>query len=601
MNRNIERTAALHELMAKKGVDAYIILTDDFHASEYVNDYFKCREYISGFNGSAGTLVVTADDACLWTDGRYFIQAAEQLAGGTVRLMKMGEPGVPTLVEYLKDNLADGSTVGYDGRTVNADFADMLEFALQDKNVSFEGNHDLVGDLWENRPAFPAAPVWELSAEYTGMTRGEKLALIRSAVADKGADCFVLSSVDDIAWLFNLRGGDVEHNPVFMSYTVISEEETVLFANVGSFSAELEARLKAEGISLREYPDVYEYVKHIPEGSRVLLDRSKVNVALLNAIPEGCETVFAMNPTTVFKGRKTETEMENIRKAHIQDGVAVTKLHYWLHLMESEPEFLEGRLTELDVAAKLLELRQERPGYLDLSFGSIVATGAHGAINHYSPDEESNAVIEKDNFLLMDTGGQYYEGTTDITRTIAMGELTYEQKRNYTAVLRANLNLAALKFRYGCNGSNLDAVCRAALWELGLDFNHGTGHGVGYLLNVHEGPQRIRVQASGGAEVTFEHGMLTSDEPGVYLEGEYGIRLENLMLCVNDRETSFGKFMRFETVTMVPFDRRAILPEEMNSSEKQLLNEYHAKVYETIAPYLTEDERAWLKEETKAI
>lgn len=594
-----ERITALREKMRERGIDAYIILTDDFHASEYVNSYFKCRAYISGFTGSAGTLLVMENSACLWTDGRYFLQAAQQLDGSGIELMKQGNPGVPMLNDYLFNHLSEGSTVAYDGRTVNAGFAARLKRSLSAKKLNYIENVDLVGELWDNRPAFPAAPIWELSSEYTGEARSEKLSKIRDEVKKLGADSFLLASLDDIAWLYNLRGSDVAFNPVFMSYSIVFENEAVIYAAPGAFSDELIGTLLADGVSVKPYLQVYEDTKTL--SGKLLLDSGKVNVALLNAVSSDVKVINNTNPTTVLKSRKTETEMENIRKAHIQDGVAVTKHMYWLRQMEHDSEYLEGRLTELDVSAKLLSFREARPGFIDQSFRPIIATGEHGAIVHYSVTEESNAVIQKDNFILMDTGGQYFEGTTDITRTVSMGELSYDKKLAYTAVLRGNLNLAAAKFRYGTTGTNLDAIAREPLWELGYDFNHGTGHGVGYLLNVHEGPQRIRPGVGDGSEVRFEHGMLTSDEPGVYLEGQYGIRLENLVLCLEDKETECGKFMRFEPVTMVPFDRRAILPEAMSDRERRLLNDYHRKVFENISPFLTAEETEWLKAETAEI
>lgn len=596
MNGNIKKIADLRELMAHHGIDTYIILTDDFHASEYVNEFFKCREYISSFSGSAGTLVVTAEDACLWTDGRYFLQAAEQLRDGAVKLMKMNEPGVPAIIEYLKANVKEGSTVGYDGRTVNAGFAIRLKKTL---NAKFIENVDLVGDMWDDRPAFPASPVWELSADYTGTARSEKLAELRENIKKYNADSLLLASLDDIAWLYNLRGSDVKNNPVFMSYSIVNMDNAVIYAAPEAFSAELTEKLKADGVTVKPYFDAYKDITALKDGSTLLLEKDKVNIALLNSVPKTVHILSAVNPTTLPKAIKTEREMENIRKAHIQDGVAVTKLLYWLRELEKAAE-LES-CTELDIAEKLAKLRAERPGFVDLSFESIIAAGSNGAIVHYSPDEKSNAHVVKDSFLLMDTGGQYYEGTTDITRTIATGELTYEQKLHYTAVLRGNLDLAMTKFRYGCGGEHLDAICRAPLWELGLDYNHGTGHGVGYLLNVHEGPQRIRWAKGTGTDAPMEHGMLTSDEPGIYLEGRYGIRLENLMLTLNYSENENGRFMCFETVTMVPFDRRAILKEELSARELRFLNEYHKKIYETISPYLTAEESAWLKEETREI
>lgn len=592
-----ERLAHLRQRMEAHGIDAYVIMTDDFHASEYVDVYFKCRAYISGFTGSAGTLVVTADEAGVWTDGRYFLQAGQQLADTGITLRKMGEPGVPTISAYLREALNNGQCLGYDGRTVNAAFADSLREALAGKDIRYVETVDLVGELWDDRPPFPAHPVWDLPVCYAGKSRGEKMAALRAKMAEYGADRFLLASLDDIAWLYNLRGGDVAYNPVFMSYTVVEQDKAILYVAPEAVSSELKTVLQQDGIELRPYLQVYEDVKYLPEGSTLLLDRGTVNMALLCALPQGVQLINRPNPTMVAKAVKTPVEMANIRVAHVQDGVAMTKLIYWLHQMVAAGEIQKGNITELDVAAKLLSFRRERPGFLDESFDPIVGTGAHGAIIHYAPTEESNVPVELNTYLLMDTGGQYWQGTTDITRTVAMGQVGEEEKRYYTAVLRGNLNLAAVRFKYGCTGGNLDVLSRSALWELGYDFNHGTGHGVGYLLNVHEGPQRIRLKCTGD-DVVLEEGMLTSDEPGAYLEGKFGIRLENLMLCVKAGKTDTAQFMRFEPVTMVPFDRASILPEMMSDRELALLNAYHAQVYAAVSPYLTEDERAWLAQET---
>ena len=594
------RLAALRESMLRHGVDAYLVLTDDFHASEYVDRYFKCRKWLSGFRGSAGTLVVTADEAGLWTDGRYFLAAAEQLRGTGVELRRMGEPGVPTIPEYLKQTLKDGQCLGYDGRTVTDAYARTLRTALFGREIRYAETLDLVGELWTDRPPFPAHPIWELEERFAGRSRADKLRFLREKMAAFGADWHLLSSLDDIAWLFNLRGGDVAYSPVFYSYTLLSEDHAILYAAPEAFGAELRARLEADGVTIRPYLQIYEDLKALPGGKKLLLSRARTNVALIGAVPPGVELIDKPNPSTLAKAEKNPVEMENERLAHVQDGVAVTKMIHWLREEEKSGAIARGELTELDVSEKLLGFRRERPDFVDQSFSPIVAAGEHGAIVHYEATEESNAPVRPDSFLLVDTGGHYLQGSTDITRTVAIGTLSEEQKRHYTAVLRGHLDVAAACFRHGCTGVNLDVLARMPLWELGLDYNHGTGHGVGYLLNVHEGPQglRLRDQNSGAP---FEEGMLTSDEPGLYLAGQYGIRIENLMLCVRTRQTEHGQFMGFEPVTMVPYERRAILPDMLTERELAQLNEYHAKVYERLSPWLDEDERAWLAEETAAI
>ena len=594
------RLAALRDSMLRHGVDAYLVLTDDFHASEYVDRYFKCRKWLSGFRGSAGTLVVTADEAGLWTDGRYFLAAAEQLRGTGIELRRMGEPGVPTIPEYLKQTLKDGQCLGYDGRTVTDAYARTLRTALFGREIRYAETLDLVGELWTDRPPFPAHPIWELEERFAGRSRADKLRFLREKMAAFGADWHLLSSLDDIAWLFNLRGGDVAYSPVFYSYTLLSEDHAILYAAPEAFGAELRARLEADGVTIRPYLQIYEDLKALPGGKKLLLSRARTNVALIGAVPPGVELIDKPNPSTLAKAEKNPVEMENERLAHVQDGVAVTKMIHWLREEEKSGAIARGELTELDVSEKLLGFRRERPGFVDQSFSPIVAAGEHGAIVHYEATEESNAPVRPDNFLLVDTGGHYLQGSTDITRTVAIGALSEEQKRHYTAVLRGHLDVAAACFKHGCTGVNLDVLARMPLWELGLDYNHGTGHGVGYLLNVHEGPQglRLRDQNSGAP---FEEGMLTSDEPGLYLAGQYGIRIENLMLCVRTRQTEHGQFMGFEPVTMVPYERRAILPDMLTERELAQLNEYHAKVYERLSPWLDEDERAWLAEETAAI
>ncbi len=595
-----ERVAALREKMREKGVDAYLVLTDDFHASEYVDRYFKCRKWLSGFRGSAGTLVVTADEAGLWTDGRYFLAAAEQLEGTGIALRKMGEPGVPTIPEYLKAALKDGQCLGYDGRTVTDGYAQNLKKALDGKRIRYAETIDLVGEIWTDRPPFPAHPVWELDEAYAGQSRGDKLRAVREKMGALGADWHLLASLDDIAWLYNLRGGDVAYSPVFYAYTLLSADHAILYAAPEAFSEEIRAKLAADGVTLRPYLQVYEDLKALPAGQSLLLSRTGVNVALIGAVPESLRLIDRPNPSTLMKACKNPVERENERQAHVQDGVAVTRMIRWLRQQEDSGAIARGELSELDVCAQLLGYRKERPGFVDQSFSPIVAAGEHGAIVHYEPTEETNIPVRNNSFLLVDTGGHYMQGSTDITRTVAIGSLSEEQKRHYTAVLRGHLDVAAACFKHGCTGAHLDALARIPLWELGLDYNHGTGHGVGYLLNVHEGPQGLSLRDPRRAAV-FEEGMLTSDEPGLYFTGRYGIRIENLMLCVKGEKTEYGQFMGFEMVTMVPYERRAILPEMLTERELAQLNAYHAEVCRRLSPWLDAEERAWLEAETAPI
>ena len=591
-----ERITALRERMKEKKIDAYLVPTDDFHASEYVGEYFKCRKYITGFTGSAGTAVIMQDMAGLWTDGRYFIQAAAQLEGTGVDLFKMGEPGVPTIHQFLEEKLGEGMCLGFDGRTISAKEAAELSEALGKKGASLSVDYDLVGEVWEDRPALSCEPVMELDVKWAGESRADKCAKIRKAMEEKGADAFVLTSLDDIAWLLNIRGGDVHCCPVVLSYLVMTQKEIKLFANEKAFPAEVLDALAKDGVTLLPYDSIYEYVKTFAKDMKVLLCKQKANSRLVSNIPSEVEILDEENLTLLPKAIKNPVEVENERIAHIRDGVALTKFIYWL-----KKNVGKIPMTELSAEEKLYSFRAQQENFIDNSFDPIISYGVHAAINHYSATPETDIPIEPRSFLLADTGGNYYEGTTDTTRTIVMGPVTDEQKKFFTAVLRGMLNLGNAKFRYGCTGVNLDYLARGPLWELGQDFNHGTGHGVGYLLNVHEGPNSFRWKVVPGNNAVLEEGMITSDEPGYYVEDGYGIRHENMIVCKKAEKTQFGQFMCFEFLTMVPFDLDAVVPEQMTAHERELLNNYHAQVYEKISPYLDEDEKAWLKEATRAI
>lgn len=592
-----ERISALRRLMKEKNIDAYLVPTDDFHGSEYVGDHFKCREYITGFTGSAGTAVIMQDMAGLWTDGRYFIQAAAQLEGSGIELFRSGEPDVPTVHQFLKEKLQAGMCLGFDGRTVSAAECSALEKLLEKEQITFVTDEDLVGRIWENRPALSCEPAMELDVRWTGKTRADKCAEIREQMRQKGADIFVLSSLDDIAWLLNIRGNDVHCNPVVLSYLAMTCEKIFLFADPRAFSAELYSRLQADGIELHPYNEIYSYLAHIADGNTVLLSGKKVNSRMAGAVSAGVTVLDEENLTLLPKAVKNAVETENERAAHIKDGTAVTKFIYWL-----KQNVGKEKITELSAAEKLYALREEQENFMGNSFDPIIAYGEHGAIVHYSASPETDAPLEAKGMVLADTGGHYLEGTTDITRTIVLGPVTDKEKKYFTAVLRGNLNLAAARFKYGCTGLNLDYLARGPLWEMGEDYNHGTGHGVGYLLNVHEGPNGFRwKEIPGNPAAVLEEGMITSDEPGYYLENEFGIRHENLVLCKKAEKTSYGQFMKFEVLTMVPFDLDGVEPEQMNEHERRLLNEYHKEVYRNIAPNLNEEERTWLKEATREI
>lgn len=585
----------LRTRMQETGIDAYLIMTDDFHGSEYVGDYFKCREYISGFTGSAGVLLVMKEKAGLWTDGRYFLQAQKQLAGSGITLYRSGQPGVPSLEEFLEKQLTENMVLGFDGRCVMADYAGELEEKMTRKKVRINTNLDLVGEIWKNRPALSKEPVWILEENYAGKSRKEKIAEVRKKMQEQNAQWFLLASLEDICWLLNVRGNDVECTPVVLSYLLMSEQQLYWYVQTEAVPASVRNTLAQDGVILREYEEIYTDVAGLPKGTTVLADRGHLNAALVRQISADVTTMDVMNPTCMLKAVKNPVEVENERIAHLRDGVAVTRFLFWI-----KQKIGRERITECSAAARLEEFRREQEHYLGASFAPIMAYGAHGAIVHYSADAQSDAECRPEGFLLADTGGHYREGTTDITRTIALGPLTREEQELYTTVLRGHIHLSDARFLRGCTGVSLDGLARMPLWEKGYDYNHGTGHGVGYLLSVHEGPNsfRYRPSAKRGNDCVLEEGMITSNEPGVYLEGKFGIRLENLLVCVRERENGYGRFLHFEPLTMVPFERAAILPEKMTRQELHWLDTYHRRVRETLSPYLTEEENLWLATET---
>lgn len=592
-----ERLQALREQMRSRKFAAYIVPTDDFHSSEYVGDYFKAREYLSGFTGSAGTLLVEPDRAALWTDGRYFLQAKEQLKGSGITLMKSGQPDVPTLPDYLGERLSERDVVGFDGRCVTGAFVEKLKEKLAGKQIDFDGEEDLADLVWLDRPRLLAKPVWELSVDYTGLSREEKLVKVREKMTEKQADAFLTTALDEIAWLLNLRGDDVRNTPVFLSYLLLTENSVVLCAQKRAFSEEIQEKLVHAGVSLYPYESIEEQVASLAAGTRLLADDRRVNYRLLQAVPGGVKRIGGESPIEMLKAVKTPQELENIRRAHVKDGVAVTRFIRWL-----KTHVGKETVTEISAAEKLEQFRSEREGYLGPSFDPIIAYGPHGAIVHYEALPETDAVIEPAGVCLADTGGHYIEGTTDITRTIVLGELTAEERKAYTLVLKGHLRLGAAKFPQGVCGQNLDALAREPLWQEGLDYNHGTGHGVGYLLSVHEGPQGFRWRITKEtACVPLEEGMILSNEPGLYMTEKFGVRHENLVLVRKGEKNDFGQFMYLEPLTMVPFDREGIDVSLMTGEEIGLLNAYHKKVYEALSPYFTGEELTWLEKATAAL
>ncbi len=592
-----ERLNSLRTLMRERGMDAYLVPTADFHESEYVGDYFKCRSFMTGFTGSAGTLVVTLEDAALWVDGRYFVQAGNQLKGSSVRLMKMGEEGVPEISDFIIDAVKEGGCLGFDGRVVDSFTGLELEKRLDEKGASVKYQEDLIDQVWTDRPALSARPVWILKEEFAGKSASEKLSDLRGEMKKAGASVHVLTSLDDIAWLLNIRGDDVRCNPVVLSYLAVTGTEAFLFINPQVLDQETEAYLKGLGITLKPYDEIYEYIKTL-QNEKVLLETARVNYAIIRGLDSSNEIINQMNPTVLAKAVKNPVEIENMKKAHIKDGVVMARFACWL-----KKNIGKIPMDEISLEKKLDSMRFETEGNLGLSFDTISAYGANAAMCHYSATEETNTPVESRGFYLVDSGGQYYEGTTDITRTFAMGPLTKEEKEHYTLVLISMLRLGDVKFPYGARGLTLDYAARQVFWDRGLNFNHGTGHGVGYLLNVHERPVGIRwkMVPERMDSCVLEPGMISSDEPGIYIEGSHGIRTENLMLCVKREKNEYGQFLGFEYLTCAPIDLDGVEKSLMTDHDVELLNRYHAHVYETLSPYLEGEEKEWLKEATRAI
>lgn len=593
-----ERIKALRQEMTKRGIDMYIVPTSDFHESEYVGDYFKARKYITGFTGSAGTAVITMDEAGLWTDGRYFIQAENQLKGTPVTLFKMAEEGVPTVKEYVEQNLKEGQCLGFDGRVINGKAGDEYEEIVNAKNGTMYVSEDLVDLIWADRPALPAEPVFILTQEYVGESTQDKLARLREKMKEEGATAHILTSLYDIAWLLNVRGNDISHVPVVLSFVCVTENGCCWYVHQKVLNEEVKTYLQVNNIQVKDYNDIYADVEALAGDEVVLMDKSVVNFRICHSLKPEIKVISKTNPTELMKAIKNPVELANTRKAHIKDGVAFTKFMYWVKKNIGKLE-----MTELSASDYLEERRREQEHCIDLSFDTISAYGANAAMMHYSATPESNATLKPEGFLLVDSGGHYLEGSTDITRTIALGKLSEEEKLHFTAVCRATLNLADAKFLYGCRGINLDILARGPLWDMGIDYKCGTGHGVGHILNVHEGPNgfRWRIVPERNDSCVLEEGMITTDEPGVYLEGKYGIRTENELICRKGEKNEYGQFMYFENITFAPIDLDAILPEEMSKAEKRRLNDYHKAVYETLSPYMTEEENIWLKEYTRAI
>lgn len=592
-----ERITKLRALMAEKNISMYIVPTADFHQSEYVGEHFKARKYITGFTGSAGTAVITMDSAGLWTDGRYFLQAEKQLEGTTVELFKMGEPKVPTIEEYIENTLPEGGILGFDGRVVSMGNGQDYEKIVEKKNGSIKYECDLIDHIWEERPPLSEKPAFALDIKYTGESTASKLKRVREAMEAAGANTHIITSLDDIAWLLNIRGDDIEFFPLILSYVIVTTDEVHLFINENKLSDEIKSELIKNGVTnFHPYNDVYEEAKNFTASNVLLIDPVRMNYALYNNIPKDVKKIEKENPCVLFKAMKNPTEIENIKNAHIKDGIANTKFMYWL-----KQNVGKEKITEMSASNKLEELRAQQEGFIRPSFEPICAFGEHGAIVHYTSSPETDVELKEGSLFLTDTGAGYYEGSTDITRTIAFGEIPQVMKDHFTLTLQSNLRLAHARFLYGCNGMNLDILARAPFWENNLNFNHGTGHGVGYLMNIHEAPTGFRWQYRAHEVHQIEEGMVLTDEPGIYIAGSHGVRIENELLACKGEKNEYGQFMYFETITYAPIDLDAVNPEMLSIQEKAWLNEYHKTVYDKISPYLNEEEKQWLKEYTREI
>lgn len=585
MGEIIKRISLLREAMKQQGISACIIPGTDPHAGEYIADYWKERQWISGFDGSAGTAVITSNGAGLWTDSRYFLHAEEQLDGTGIELMRQGLPETLEILPWLATQLKAGEKVGVNAQMFSSNAYTSMKTELKISDLDLI-SINLPGKAWTDRPPLPQNPFFVFNIQYTGKATTEKLTLVRAEMKKTHADVFVISALDDIAWLFNIRGKDVDYNPVVISYALVDSEKATLYITPEKLTPETNLYLQSQGVTVAPYLAIYDELKQLSPSKAVLVDGSKLNQALFESIPAGCAIRNTMSPVFKLKSIKNEVEMEGYRRAMLKDGVALTRFFIWL-----EENVKSGNLTEISIDKKLLQFRSEQENFVGESFGTIAGYAAHGAIVHYSATPESAATLKAENILLIDSGGQYLDGTTDITRTVALGTPTAQQKTDNTLVLKGHIALTTALFPLGTRGSQLDILARKAMWDLGLNYGHGTGHGVGHFLNVHEGPQSIRMEEN---PIILQSGMFMSNEPGIYRTNQYGIRIENLVHIIPAQKTEFGQFLQFETLTLCPIDQNLIDWQIMSNAEIIWLNAYHKRVYDTISPKLNEYEREWL-------
>ncbi|MFP4000907.1 MAG: aminopeptidase P family protein [Thermoplasmata archaeon] len=591
MNSPDEKIQALRDLMKKHDLSAYIIPTSDPHNSEYVPERFKTRKWLSGFTGSAGTVVVTLEEAGLWTDGRYYIQAEKELEGTEIELFKMGKEEVPSYKEWLGDEIDESENIGFNGKLLTIDEVRDLEDELSE-GVELKTDIDLVDEIWDDRPEIPKNDIFLHDVEFAGKSREEKIEDIREEMEE--GDLFLITKLDEVAWTFNIRGSDVEYNPVAVSYGVITDDEATLFIDDDKVPEEVKEDLLDDDIVLKGYEKIEEYINDLDQGEKIILDHKNTNKWIFDLIPETVEKIEE-NPsiTQNLKAVKNETEIEDYKECQVRDGVAMVRFLHWL-----EDHVGSEEITEITTEKKVEEFRSEQENFVGPSFDPIAAYKDHAPMMHYSADEESDYELEEESFYLLDSGGHYFDGTTDITRTVALGDLSEKQKRDFTLVLKGHINLATARFLKGSRGANLDVLARKPMWDEHIDYKCGTGHGVGYFLNVHEGPQNI---SNNVHDVKLKEGMVLTNEPGIYREAEWGIRTENTLLVVKDEETEFGEFLKFETISLCPIDLDAVEPSMLTEDEKEWLNEYHEEVYQKLSPRLDEERREWLKEKTRKI
>lgn len=596
MTKAAERIAALRALMAEKGIDAYVIPMADFHQSEYVGEHFKAIRFMTGFSGSYATVAITKDEGGLWTDGRYFTQATTELEGSGVTLMKMFVDDTPGTVEWTCDRIPEGGTLAFDGRVLSMGDGQAYEQKLAGRAVTIAYEEDLVSQVWQDRPPLSEKPAFFLEEKYSGESMAHKLSRVREKMKEAGASVHIAASLDDVAWLLNMRGDDIDFFPLVLAYVVVKEDSVALYVEERKLNERLREEFAGNGIEIRPYNAIYEDVKTLANDEVALIDPMKMNYALYRNLP--CRVTEGANPTILMKAMKNETEIANVREAELKDSIALTKFLCWV-----KTNYNRMRITELSAAEKLTALRREQDGYIRDSFEPLHAFGPHAAMMHYSPTEESDVPLEEGGMLLSDTGGGYYEGSTDITRTSVLGSVSREMKKYYTAVFRAMQHLSAANFLYGNHGWSLDVLARQPIWDLNLDFQCGTGHGFGYLGSIHEPPTGFRwyVVPSKNEHHRIEEGMMLTNEPGIYEEGAFGIRIENNLLTVKGEKNKYGQFMHFETLNFVPIDLDGIDPEELTRSEREWLNDYHRQCFEKLAPHMDDAEKAWLAEYTRAI